>query len=53
MGTLARPFDDCREGQIPRCLQRYKFDVPLLAAGFLTDFLYGTAVIVALDSHSG
>ena len=32
---LAWIFGDCREGQIPRCLQRYKFDTPLLAAGSL------------------
>ena len=29
-------FGDCREGQIPRPLGRFKFDAPLLAAGFLT-----------------
>ncbi len=29
-------FDDCREGQIPRPLGRFKFDAPLLAAGSLT-----------------
>ena len=28
-------FGDCREGQIPRCLQRCKIDTPLLAAGYL------------------
>ena len=33
---LACPFGDCREGQIPRSLGRYKIDAPLLAAGFLT-----------------
>ncbi len=27
---------DCREGHIPRPLGRFKFDAPLLAAGFLT-----------------
>ena len=32
---LAWIFGDCREGQIPRCLQRCKFDTPLLAAGSL------------------
>ena len=30
-------FGDCREGQIPRSLGRFKFDAPLLAAGSLTD----------------
>ena len=30
------PFDECREGQIPRPLGRFKFDAPLLAPGFLT-----------------
>ena len=29
-------FGDCREGQIPRPLGRFKFNAPLLAAGFLT-----------------
>ena len=29
-------FGDCREGQKPRPLGRFKFDAPLLAAGFLT-----------------
>ena len=30
------PFGECRKGHIPRCLQRYKLDAPLLAAGLLT-----------------
>ena len=34
---LAWIFGDCREGQIPRCLQRCKFDTPLLAAGSLIE----------------
>ncbi len=29
-------LDDCREGRIPRPLGRFKFDAPLLAAGYLT-----------------
>ena len=29
-------YGDCREDQIPRPLGRFKFDAPLLAAGFLT-----------------
>ena len=29
-------FGECREGQIPRPLGHFKFDAPLLAAGFLT-----------------
>lgn len=29
-------FGDCREGQIPRPLKRFKFDALLLAAGYLT-----------------
>ena len=35
VAMLAWIFGDCREGQIPRCLQRCKFDTPLLAAGSL------------------
>ena len=31
-GMPACTFGDCREGQHPRCLQRCKFDAPLLAA---------------------
>ena len=30
-------YGECREGQIPRCLQRCKFATPLLAAGYLID----------------
>ena len=30
-------FGDCREGQKPRPVGRFKFDAPLLAAGFLTE----------------
>ena len=35
VAMLAWIFGDCREGQIPRCLQRCKFETPLLAAGSL------------------
>ena len=31
-----RIFGDCRESQIPRPLGHFKFDAPLLAAGYLT-----------------
>ncbi len=34
-------FGDCREGQIPRPLGRFKFDAPLLAAGVLTSYKKG------------
>ena len=33
---LVRLYGECRVGQQPRCLQRYKLDAPLLAAGLLT-----------------
>ena len=38
VAMLAWIFGDCREGQIPRCLQRCKFDTPLLAAGSLIEY---------------
>ena len=31
--VLARTVGECREGQIPRPLGRFKFDAPSLAAG--------------------
>ena len=33
---LAWIFDECREGQIPLPLGRFKFGAPLLAEGYLT-----------------
>ena len=39
-------FGECRKGHIPRCLQRYKLDAPLLAAGVLTH-------VNLLKSHTG
>ena len=48
---LAWIFGDCREGQIPRCLQRCKFDTPLLAAGSLIGFLLVTVKV--LNSYEG
>ncbi|MCM1026629.1 MAG: hypothetical protein NC432_09340 [Roseburia sp.] len=33
---LAWTVGECREGQIPRPLGRFKLDAPLLAAGYLT-----------------
>ena len=46
VAMLAWIFGDCREGQIPRCLQRCKFDTPLLAAGSLIGFLLVTAKVL-------
>lgn len=36
----ARLSGECRKGQIPRPLGRFKLDAPLLAAGYLTGNLY-------------
>ena len=36
MLILTKQSSECREGHIPRCLQRCKLDAPLLAAGLLT-----------------
>ena len=36
MLILTKQSSECREGHIPRCLQRCKLDAPLLVAGLLT-----------------
>lgn len=35
-GDCVQAFGDCRKGQIPRSLGRFKFDALLLASGSLT-----------------
>ncbi len=50
---LAWIFDECREGQIPCPLGRFKIDAPLLAAGYLTVKPDGSRVLVVTMSIGG
>ncbi len=51
--ALVRIFGECREGQIPRPLGRFKLDAPLLAAGSLTTVGYGYPNLVMGERYNG